>query len=102
MKPTRVISFMLCLVMILCVMTACGSKTPQTVSGFTKVMEDAGFEVQDVTADTETNGLATAVLVAVGDNYQIEFFELIDNETGEGVFYNNKQIFTDEHPVKTM
>lgn len=102
MKLTKALAFVLCLGMILCFMTACSSKTPQTVSGFTEVMEAADFEVQDVTSDTETNGLATAVLVAVGENYQIEFFELTDSETGEGVFYNNKQIFTDEHSVQTM
>ena len=102
MKLTKVIILVLCFGMLLCVMTACSSKTPQTVSGFTEVMEAAGFEVQDVTADTETNDLATAVLVAVGENFQIEFYELIDSETGEGVFYNNKQLFTDEHSVKSM
>ncbi len=102
MKLTRVIAFALCFGMILCFMTACSSKTPQTVSGFTEVMETADFEVQDVTADTETNGLATTVLIAVGENYQIEFYELTDSETGEGVFYNNKQLFTDEHSVTTM
>lgn len=66
MKLTKALAFVLCLGMVLCFMTACSSKTPQTVSGFTEVMEAADFEVQDVTADTETNGLATAVLVAVG------------------------------------
>lgn len=102
MKLTKVIILVLCFGMLLCVMTACSSKTPQTVSGFTEVMEAAGFEVQDVTADMETKDLATAVLVAVGENFQIEFYELIDSETGEGVFYNNKQLFTDEHSVKSM
>ena len=102
MKLTRTIAFVLCFGMILCFMTACGSKTPQTVSGFTEIMEGAGFEVQDVTADTETNDLATTVLIAVGENYQIEFYELVDSDTGEGVFYNNKQLFEDEHSVTTM
>ena len=102
MKLTKAIALVLCLGMLLCVMTACSSKTPQTVSGFTEVMEAASFEVQDVTADKETNDLATAVLVAVGENFQIEFYELIDSETGEGVFYNNKKLFTDEHSVTTM
>lgn len=102
MKLTKAIALVLCFGMLLCVMTACSSKTPQTVSGFTKVLEAAGFEVQDVTADTETNDLATAVLVAVGENFQIEFYELVDSETGEGVFYNNKKLFADEHSVTTM
>ena len=74
LKLTRTIAFVLCFGMILCFMTACGSKTPQTVSGFTEIMEGAGFE----------------------------FYELVDSDTGEGVFYNNKQLFEDEHSVTTM
>lgn len=102
MKRTKLLLLMLCVGVLLCTLTACGSKTPQTVSGFTDVMEAAGFDVQDVTATTNTNGLATAVLVAAGEHYQLEFYKLTDSETGEGVFYNNKQLFTDEHAVQTL
>ena len=101
-KAPKVTTIMICLAPMMCFLTACGNKTPQTVSGFSKVMEDAGFEIQDLTDDTETKDLATSVIVAVGENYQIEFYELVDSETGKGVFYNNKQIFNDEHSFKTM
>ena len=102
MKIIRVPAIIISLAMMICLMTACGSKTPQTDIGFTRVMESAGLEVQNVTTDTETNSLATLVLIAVGENYQIEFYEFSDSETGEAVFYNNKQIFEDEHSFKTM
>lgn len=102
MKTTRTISIVVCLIMVFCFMTACSSKTPQTVTGFTKIMEAAKFDVQDVTSSTETNGIATTVLVAVGEDYQIEFFELTDSEMGENVFYYNKQLFLDEHSTTSM
>ena len=65
-------------------------------------MEQAGFVVQDVTAETETNGLATNVLIAVGEQYQIEYYELTDPETGEDVFYHNQELFDEEYNVKTL
>ncbi len=83
MKIPKITTIMICLTLMMCFLTACGNKTPQTVSGFSKVMESAGFETQDVTDDTETKDLATSVIVAVGENYQIEFYELVDSETGE-------------------
>lgn len=90
-------------VFFLFMFTGCASKTPQTPDGFIQVMEDAGFEVKDVTEEAEdTDDLATSVLFAVGENYQIEFYELVDNETGAGVFYNNREIFDNEHSVKMM
>ena len=83
-------------------LTGCGSKTAQTVDGFIQVMEDAGFEVEDVTAEMGTNDLATSVIIAVGENYQIEFLELVDSETGKGVFNGNKAVSEDEHSVKSL
>ena len=101
MRFLKATATLVCFVMLLSFMTGCGTKKPQTVSGFTKVMEETDFEVQDVTATTITNGRANAVIIAVCDDYQIEFFELIDSETGEDVFNNNKQIFNDKNSVRT-
>lgn len=101
MKAKRVVLFLFCIA-ILCSLIGCSSKTAQTVEGFTDFMETAGFEVTDATADTETNALASAVIIALCENYQIEFYQLIDNETGKAVFYNNKSIFDKEHSIKTM
>ena len=102
MKTNRIFAFTLCFLTIICCLTGCSSKTAQTVAGFTEFMEASDFVVQDVTEDTETNGLATTVLIASSGDYQIEFYVLTDNDTGEGVFYNNKQLFDEEHSVKTM
>jgi len=102
MKTKRILISILCVVTIICCLTGCSPKTAQTVSGFTEFMEAAGFEVHNITASTETNGLVTAVLIAAGENYQIEFYEFKDSETGEAFFNNIKDYFDEEHSSKTM
>ncbi len=89
-------------VMMICSLCGCSSKTAIDAETFTKTLEAESFTVADVTNDTEINGLATSVLFASNENYQIEFYVLTDNDTGEGVFNNNRQLFDDEHSVKTM
>ncbi len=99
-KASLIIVFVLALATLL---SACGgNKTAKTPEEFTSFMEDKNFRVDDVTASTNTDDLANKVLVAYNGNYQIEFYELIDDATGNGVFNNNKDIFEDKHSVKTM
>lgn len=91
-----------CVLLLAGALCGCSSKTAITAADFTQTMETEGFTVMDVTAETETNDLATAVLIAANQNYQIEFYVLTDADTGEGVFYNNRQLFDDDHSVKTL
>ena len=102
MKKTVLI--LLCVILLVCSLTGCSSKTPVTAELFVETMEASGFTTADVTAETETNGLATAVIVAIadGEKYQIEFYQLTDSNTAEAVFRNNKQIFDNEHHTKTL
>ncbi len=102
MKKIKIAIVLISAVMLMCIMCGCSSKTAIDAETFTKTMESESFIITDVTNDTETNGLATSVLIAANENYKIEFYVLTDNDTGEGVFYNNKQLFDDEHSVKTM
>lgn len=83
-------------------LVACGSKTPQTVEGFTQIMETSGFDVQDITDDAETDSLARSVFAAVGDDYQIDFLEFADSEIGEDYFDNKKEMLEDEHRSKSF
>ena len=89
-------------VLLTAALTGCGSKTAQTTDGFTKIMEDAGFEVADVTSQTEMDDLITSILIATGDYYQMEFYVLVDNETCEDIFDQEMKTFDDEHSVKTL
>ncbi|MBQ8249729.1 MAG: hypothetical protein IJY93_07625 [Clostridia bacterium] len=103
MLKRKSVAVVMLIVSLILLLSACTSdKTAKTADEFTTLMEGKGFTVLDVTEDTETNGLANAVLIAMNDNYQIEFYDLIDNESGEGVFYNNQDIFDSANSVKTM
>ena len=102
MKKAKLLLTVAAVLLLTALLASCGNKTPQTGTGFTDIMKNAGFEVLDVTDTTDTDGLASAVIIALGENYQIEFYELVDSETGEAVFYENKEIFDEEHAVKTM
>ncbi len=99
----KAISFILLVAMLTIILSGCGgSRTPLSTDEFTQIMETVGFDVQDVTADTDTNGLGNAVLIAVGENYQIEFYELVDSETGEQLFGYEKAIFDEAESVKVL
>jgi len=102
MKRNKIFIALVSVVMLMCMLCGCSAKTAIDAETFTKTMEAENYTVTDVTSDTETNGLATSVLIAANDNYQIEFYVLTDNDTGESVFYNNQNLFDDEHPTKTM
>ena len=102
MKINKIAIAFVSIVVLMCTLCSCSAKTAIDAETFTKTMEAENFTVTDVTSNTETNGLATSVLVAENENYQIEFYVLTNNDTGESVFYNNRNLFDDEHSVKTM
>ena len=102
MKNNKIVVALVSIVVLMCALCGCSAKTAIDAETFSKTMETENFTVTDVTNDTETNGLATSVLIAANDNYQIEFYVLTDNDTGEGVFYNNQNLFDEEHSAKTI
>ena len=90
------------LLLLMLSLVACGNKVAKTVDEFTSFMEGKNFITQNVTSTTQTNGLATAVIVALNDNYQVEYFAFKDNESGAGVFQHNKNLFDEKAPTKTL
>lgn len=102
MKTNQIAIIFISAVMLMCALCGCSPKTAIDTETFTKTMEAEGFTVTDITNEVETNDVATAVLIAANDNYQIEFYVLTDTDTGEGVFYNNKQLFDDDHSAKML
>lgn len=101
MKAVKIISLVLCLCLILCGLTACTPKKPQTAGSFKRIMKQAGFEVQDVTDTANLNGCAKTATFAVCDNYQIEFYETADRETAIKAFEDFTASFEDVG-IKTM
>ena len=102
MKKTKIIFLAAFICLALLAITSCSKKTPQTTKGFTDIMEEAGFEVLDITEMYSDRGPVSSVIIARNENYQIDFYKLTDNNTAIGVFSNNKQIFDDEHSSKTF
>ena len=102
MKKLNLILSTLMVLTIVFALAGCSPKTPTTAENFTETMEKADFEVTDVTETTDSNGLATAIIVATKDDLKLEFWELTDSETADDIFYQNKSNFTDSHPVQTM
>ena len=102
MRNMKLVSLVLCAVLMAGLLTGCSSRTPATVKTFQMHMEAAGFTVEDVTAVTETNGLADAILVAVGEDYQIEFWDLVGTNAGQTVFRATRNSLSAEHPAKFM
>ena len=102
MRISKFVVILISVVIFICSLCGCSSKTAINTDTFIKTLEAEGFTVTDVTSTTETNGLAKSVIIADNEKYQIEFYVLKDNDTGEGVFYNNKELFEDEHSSKTL
>ena len=102
MRNMKLVSLVLCAVLMAGLLTGCSSRTPATVKTFQMHMEAAGFTVEDVTAVTETNGLADAILVAMGEEYQIEFWDLVGTNAGKTVFRATRNSLSAEHPAKFM
>ena len=102
MRKLKLVSLVLCTVLMAGLLTGCSSRTPATVKTFQMQMEAAGFTVEDVTAVTETNGLADAILIAMGEDYQIEFWDLVGTNAGKTVFRATRNSLSAEHPAKFM
>lgn len=88
-------------VLLLSALTGCGAKTAQTADGFTQVMKDAGFDVENATAELGTDDV-TSILFAVGKNYQIEYYAFADNETCEDFFSYTMEEFDEEFTTKSF
>jgi hypothetical protein len=77
----KILGLVLVMVTLLLVLSACGSQEPIDAARFRAVMEEAGYEVIDVTNAEDLTALRDDVyyvLLAVGDDYQFEFYEFID------------------------
>ncbi|HOC06944.1 MAG: hypothetical protein ACOX21_00600 [Bacillota bacterium] len=87
------IAVLLLLVTLVLATAACGgSRTPLTAPQFVSKMEAAGFIVVDA-ADQFPEGVVEAVYLAVGENYQIEFYVVPSVDQAKRAFEENKSDF---------
>lgn len=83
----RVFALILTLVLVLSC-AGCTPRTALTAAGFQAAMEEAGFEVKDITDTYNTNDIEVVILMAEKDGCEIEFFEFKMESDALGVFAN--------------
>lgn len=81
--------------LVLLTVTGCGNKTAISADDFKTKLEDKGYTVQDAT--DQMNGVEEIkkvyIAIDADEKYQIEFYEL-NNEDNASVFFNeNKEKF---------
>lgn len=87
----------LLLLILVLTSTACNlkSRIPITAQEFVAKMEAAGFDLVDATNQFEA-GKVDAVYIAVGENYQVEFYVVPSVDQAKGAFATNKSNFEEE------
>ena len=77
-------------------LTCCMNKESISPSEFKSTMESLDYEVHDATNQFSNYDYVKQVYIALNDDYQIEFYELSDEEKAEGFYKTNKSIFEGE------
>lgn len=84
----------LCFFMIF-FMTGCFNKKSISSNEFKSIMNDKGFDVQDATSQFSNYNYVNRAYIALNKDYQIEFYELSDEEKAKSFYETNKTIFED-------
>lgn len=76
-------------------LTGCGNKEPITANDFYNRMKGENFVLTDATSQFSNYNYIKKAYVAQSPDlkYQIEFYEISDEENAKKFFNNNKQIF---------
>jgi hypothetical protein len=92
---TRMRTLCLYIIAAILVFSGCSTnKTALTASGFEAKMEEAGFEIYDIT-DQYEEGLLQAAYVAMKEDYRLEFYVLNTNDDAKAMFNANQSDFED-------
>lgn len=89
--------FLLSLLFIVCIfsLTGCKNKTSLKSNEFKSRMEAKNFIVYDATNQMQSNNYIDKIYVAVqkDSNYQIEYYELKNEDNAISFYNNNKKLF---------
>lgn len=90
-KKISLLAFLTLFTVLLC--TACsGSRKALTADEFSDKMSNKDFTVSDLT-DQYEKGIVEAIEIAVGENYQLEFYVLPSEKQTNLAFSENKAAF---------
>lgn len=94
MKKTKNILILVLCFICLFVITGCGNKKALTKEEFKTLMEKENFKVEDSSSKMSEFDYIDKLYIAYNDDsYQIEFYELIDEDSAITFFNNNKESF---------
>lgn len=95
MKSLKKVLTVMVLFISVFILTGCGKKEPITYGTFHSKLSDKGFRVVDVGEQFENYSSIKKAYVAQSKDatYQIEYYELVDNDAAQAFFDNNKNIF---------
>ncbi|MBP3920364.1 MAG: hypothetical protein J6D28_02245 [Bacilli bacterium] len=88
----KIILGLLTLIITIC-LTGCGNKTKLTAESFKTKMEENNYKVEEATNQFAKYNYVKKVYIALNENYQIEYYELENEEKAKTFYNNNKGIF---------
>ncbi len=78
--------------LLMFVLTGCGSKTAITLEEFSSVAKEEGYSISDAMDQfVGIDYMKSATVAITEDNYQVEFYEL-DDDTHATAFFNNNKL----------
>lgn len=93
MNKNKVLLGIVCL-LVLFTLTGCFNKTAITKYGFVTKAESNDYEIFDVSEQYASyDFVETATIAKKSNDWQVEFYELDDDESAIGMFNENKTIF---------
>ena len=103
MNKIKFVSFFLCIITIACAFTGCSARAAASSKDFAEMMTEAGYTVNDISDEADTNNLAKKVIFAIekDEKYEIQYFELMNSDTGLVAFNNRKEMFEEDQTEKT-
>lgn len=92
MRKSKMLILTICLAVVF-VLTGCGAKKSITASDFEKRAEKNDYEVYDISDQYSSIDYIEKVIVAKTDDWQVEFYQLSDEEHANGMFKTNQKKF---------
>ncbi|MBQ2972659.1 MAG: hypothetical protein IJE16_08990 [Ruminococcus sp.] len=102
MKITKKLSLVLVIILLILSLFGCGAKEAKTPEEFKSFMEGKGFTVVDSTLFAQDIIKADTVLTALGDNYEIDYYELSTQTGASSLFELNKEAFENEETAVNL
>lgn len=86
--------------------TGCLNKTALTAQDFKNTLEQHNYELIDITEEMKNKidgyNYVRQAYIAKNNNYQIEFYEIVDEDYAKAFFDKNKRIFEQSKGISSI